>query len=132
MKQLPLQGVTPFADAPMDAPEDVLLDCTSEAEAVRRCLDFAKKHGINQTTVASFCGWKSSSFLSEIANPENEKSMPENARRRFAFITGWNLVDQWHEREELKKRLNGKQTENDRRSRAVELMVAEYQRRAAA
>lgn len=131
MKQLSLQGVTPFADAPMDAPEDVLLDCHSEAEAVRRCLEFAKRHGITQKTVATFCGWKSSSYLSEIANPGNEKVMPEDKRRRFAFITGWNLVDQWHAREELKKRLNGKQTENDRRNKAVDLMVAAYERRAA-
>lgn len=133
MKQLPLQGVTPFADAPIDAPEDVLADCKSEADAVRWCLEYARDlHGVDQVTVAKLCGWKSSSFLSEIASEGSEKRLPEKRRRRFAFATGCNLVDQFHEREELKKRLIGGITDHDRKRRAVALMRAEYERRAAA
>lgn len=133
MKQLPLQGVTPFADAPIDAPEDVVTACNSEADAVKWCLEFAKElHGVDQLTIAKLCGWKSSSFLSEIASEGSEKRLPEKRRRRFAFATGCNLVDQWHRRQDLLKELSGKKTDHDRKRKAIALMRAEYERRLAA
>ncbi len=132
MKQLHLQGVTPFAEAPIDASEDVVTDCgNSEARAVRFCLDFAfEMYGVNQKTVAKLCGWggKSSnskgSFLSEIANPENPKTMPAKAIRKFTLATGCRLVEQFHERQELLRKLAGKQTTRDRSRAAVSHLVA--------
>src|ERR1043165_7738884 len=114
MKQLKIQGVSPFAPEPIDAPSHVVLACTSEADAVKRSLEFAKKcHGLSQRTIAAACGWESSSNLSEIANPNHERCMPGTKARRFVLATGSRLLEQYHQHQEAQKRRLGRYTQND-------------------
>lgn len=132
MKQLPLQGVKQFAEAPMDAPDSVVTTCKSEAEAVRFCIEFARAFGVNQRQVAKLCGWRNDSYLSEIANEANEKRMPPKRVRKFTLATGCRLLEQWHERQEIIKEMTGRKTQNDRAREAVAVMLAKFDRRAEA
>lgn len=133
MKQLSLHGVTPFADAPIDAPDTVVTSCKSEAAAVRWCLDFAlEAHGVSQRTVAKLCGWRSDSFLSEIANEASEKGLPAARIGKFTLATGCRLVEQYHERQRILRGLTGTQTTRDKSRDAVKALLAQYQRQAEA
>lgn len=124
MKQLALHGVTPFPPEAIDAPDEVVTACPSEADAVRWCIEFAQaKHGMSLRTIARHCGWKSASFLSEIANPENEKAMPAKRIRRFTLATGLRLVEQYHARQATLRRLTGKETARDRGQMAVSVLL---------
>lgn len=132
MKQLHLQGLSPFAPAPIDAPDDVVTACVSESAAVRWCLDFAVScHGMSLRDVAKLCGWKSPSYLSEIASEGSEKGMPGKRLRLFTLATGCRLVEQYHERQNTIRSLTGKLTAQDRSRLAVNAMVAVYERNAA-
>jgi hypothetical protein len=124
MKQLTLQGVTPFANTPIDAPDAVVTACKSEAQAVRECLAFARVFGVTRLTVAKLCGWKRSSFLSEIASEGSGKNMPPKRIRKFTLATGNRLLEQYHERQEAIRALTGKQTDADLTKNAVAAMVA--------
>jgi hypothetical protein len=124
MKQLALQGVTPFANDPIDAPDAVVTACKSEAQAVRECLAFAREFGVTQRTVAKLCGWKRCSFLSEIASEGNGKNMPPKKVRKFTLATGCRLLEQFHERQAAIRALIGKQTDADLTKHAVAAMVA--------
>lgn len=124
MKQLALRGVTPFPPDPVHAPDDVVTACMSEAEAVRWCIDYALgKNGLSLRGIARLCGWRSASFLSEIASEANEKAMPEKRIRRFTLATGCCLLEQYHHRQETIRKLSGKQTASDRSRDAVALML---------
>lgn len=124
MKQLPLHGLTPFPPEAIDAPDEVVTACQNEADAVRWCIEYAREqHGMSLRTVAKICGWKSSSFLSEIANPENEKTMPAKRIRRFTLATGLRLVEQYHARQAVIRRLSGKETARDRNRMAVNVLL---------
>lgn len=126
MKQLALHGVTPFPPEPIDAPDDVVTACPSEADAVRWCIDYAlASNGMSLRAIARLCGWRSASFLSEIASEANEKTMPEKRIRKFTLATGCRLLEQFHGRQETIRKLSGKQTATDRRRAAVALMLRE-------
>lgn len=127
MKQMTLQGVTPFAPTPVDAPDDVVTACPSEAAAIRWSLDFAKEqHGMSLRTIAKLCGWKHPSFLCELASESSGKRMPEERVRKFVLATGICLIEQYHDRQETIRRLTGKQTAQDRSRAAVAAMKARY------
>ncbi len=124
MKQLALHGVTPFPPEAINAPDEVVTACRNEADAVRWCIDYAReKHGMSLRAIARICGWKSPSFLSEIANPENEKGMPAKVMRRFTLATGLRLVEQYHARQAVIRRMSGKETAHDRGRMAVEALL---------
>lgn len=125
MKQLLLRGVTPFPPDPIAAPDDVVTACASEAEAVRWCIDYAfDSNGMSLRGIARLCGWRSASFLSEIASETSEKRMPEKRIRKFTLATGCLLLEQFHHRQETIRKLAGKQTDHDRRRAAVALMLS--------
>jgi hypothetical protein len=128
VKQLLLQGFSPFPPAPIDAPDELVTGCKSEAMAVRWCLDFAREEfGITQRKVAERCGWKNGEgFLSEIADENNPKRLPPKRLHRFALATGCRLVEQWQKRQEVLRELTGKQTAHDKARGAVALMRAQY------
>lgn len=132
MKQLPLQGVSPFADAPIQAPDPIVTACKSEAEAVAWCLAFAADFGITRQTVARLCGWKSSSYLSEIASEGSEKRFPPKRIRKFSLATGCELLEQWHARQLTLREMTGKQTAHDKSREAVAAIRAQFDRRVAA
>lgn len=132
MKQLPLPGVSPFADAPIQAPDQLVTNCKSEAEAVQWCLEFAEDFGISMSTVARLCGWKSHSFLSEIASEGSEKKFPRKRVRRFSLATGCELLEQYIKRKEDERERDGRRTKNDRAREAVAIIKASFDRRAAA
>jgi len=132
VKQLPLQGVSPFAEAPIEAPDAVVTACKTEAEAVRWCLEFAADFGITRQTVARLCGWKSSGYLSEIASEGSEKRFPPKRMRRFSLAVGCELLEQWHKRQEIVREMTGKQTSHDKAKEAVAAIRASFDRRAAA
>lgn len=132
MKQLVLSGISPFAAAPIDAPYEVVAGCASEASAVRQSIEFARKSlGVNQLTIAKLCGWRSSSFLSEIAKEANEKRFPPERIGKFTLATGTRLLEQWIERRDAERQASGKTTEADRAKAAVAAMVNELRRAAA-
>lgn len=132
MKQLVLQGVTPFAPSPVNAPDEVVTACPSEAAAIRWSLDFAEEcHGMSLRTVARLCGWKHASFLCELASDSSGKRMPEKRTRIFVLATGIRLVEQYKERQITLRELAGKPTAADRSRKAVDAMLTKYQREAA-
>jgi hypothetical protein len=124
VKQLGLQGIPAFAPTPLDAPDDVVTACASEAEAVRWCLDFAiHHHRMSLRAIAKLCGWGYPSYLSEIASDASGKLMPEKRIRKFTLATGCRLLEQFRDRQQALRRLTGKQTSRDRRRDAVERML---------
>jgi len=132
MKQLVLSGISPFAASPVDAPYEVVAGCTSEAEAVRQSIEFARAAlGVNQLTIAKLCGRKSSSYLSEISKGSSGKLMPDKRVGLFVLATGTRLLEQWRERQQADRLRTGKSTEADRSHHAVALMLAHRARAAA-
>jgi hypothetical protein len=132
MKQLGLQGIPQFANGPTDASYAQVVACRSEAEAVRWSIEFAREVlGANQLTIAKLCGWRSSSFLSEIAKEANEKRFPPERIGKFVLATGTRLLEQWIERRDAERQAAGKTTEADRSKAAVAAMVNDLRRAAA-
>lgn len=124
MKQLVLHGVTPFSPAPELAPDAVITACLSEADAVRWSIEYARvSRGLSLRTIARACGWKSASYLSEIAKADNPKVMPEKRVAMFVLATGSQLIAQYHERQETLRRLRGSATDSDRIKVAVAAMM---------
>lgn len=126
MKQLALSGITPFAPAPVDAPDSVVTACQSEAEAVSLCVEFARaERGLSLSTIAQACGWKNGkSFLSELCQASSGKRMPEKRVRLFTLATGSRLLEQYRERQEILRHLRGNATEHDRHKVALAAMRA--------
>lgn len=132
MKQLGLPGVPQFANGPVDAPYAQVVECRSEAEAVRWSIDFAREVlSLDQRTIAKLCGWRSQSYLSEIASETSEKRMPPERVRKFVLATGLRLLEQWIERKEAERRTAGAYTQGDRSKAAVAAMLASVRREAA-
>lgn len=132
MKQHVLSGISPFAPAAIDAPYEVVADCHTEAEAVFQSLVFAfKARGLTQLAIAKLCGWKSSSYLSEIAKGSGGKLMPDKRVGLFVLATGTRLLEQWRERQQADRIRAGKSTEADRSHHAVALMLAHWAKVAA-
>jgi transcriptional regulator with XRE-family HTH domain len=125
MRQPNLRGFPAFADAPVDMPYAVVAGFKSEAAVVQSCIDFAREtRGVSQRQVALMCGWRSDSYLSEIAKEDNEKRMPPKKLERFALATGTRLLSQWLERQETDRHVTGRATQADRRKLAVAAMRA--------
>ena len=111
----------------LDAPDNVITLCRSEAHAVQICLALANQRlGRDQRTVAAMCGWKSDSCLSEIASEANKRCMPDSRRKRFALATGCNLLSQYAERQEAQRLATGKTTERDRMQYAAAACLAAW------
>lgn len=124
MKQLVLKGIPQFANGPLDAPYAQVVACRSEAEAVRWSLDFASEAlSLNQRTIAKLCGWRSASYLSEIASESNEKRMPPERVGKFILATGTRLLEQWIERKDAERQASGATTQADRAKAAVAAMM---------
>jgi hypothetical protein len=131
MRQPNLKGLPAFADSPVDMPYGVVADCNSESEAVAYCIDFAREmRGLSQRQIALMCGWRSESYLSEIASEANEKRMPDKRVGLFALATGTNLLSQWREKQEADRKRAGKATATDR-ARIVVAAMCEAARQAA-
>lgn len=126
MKQGVLQGFgAPYltgAVPPADMPADVVTLCRNEADAIAHCINFAKaRFGYTQLDIARLCGWKSDSHLSEYAH--GAADMPGKHYRRFALVTGCNLLAQFQRRAELVERVSGKETPNDRAKAVLARML---------
>jgi len=119
------------SEMPLDAPLDVVLCVSSEADAVRKCLQLAAARlGRDQRTVANLCGWKSESCLSEIARESNARRMPPTRRDRFALATGCNLLNQYFMRVETERLRAGRLTERDAAMAAAESCIAYWSKAA--
>lgn len=115
----------------LDAPDNVITLCRSEAHAVQICLALAvQRLGRDQRTVAAMCGWKSDSCLSEIASESNKRQMPACRRERFALATGCNLLNQYADRQETLRLAAGKTTERDRMQYAAAACLAAWRQAA--
>lgn len=132
VRQPNLRGLPAFADSPLDMPYAVVAGFKSEAEVVRACIEFARdRRGVSQRQLALMCGWRSGSFLSEIADENNPKLMPAKKVGIFALATGTRLLEQWRERQEAERDLAGRTTLADRTKLAVAAMRRHAEARAA-
>lgn len=120
------------APEPLDATDEMVTACKCEADAVSLSLAVAfRRFGRNRAQVAQLCGWKSASFLSEIAEPENAKAMPAKRVRAFEYACGIRLVTQFHDRQRILANLAGKPTKRDREAALVNAYAAQWQQVAA-
>lgn len=127
MKQANFKGFGPTDKGgplwrkPADMPDEVVTLCVADkhpqAVAIAHSLNFARaRFGYSQLDVAKRCGWKSASYISEIAH--GHKAMPEDRIERFLAATGCNLLEQVIYRQRIEERIAGKETSNER-NRAV-------------
>lgn len=129
MKQLNFPWLS-SAPEPLNVPDHVVTTCASEAQAVQLSLRLAlARLGRTQEQVAEMCGWKSSSFLSEIAR--DQKRMPSKRERAFRYATGCNLLEQYRERQRIIREMTGKATERDRARAVVALCLNQWEAMAA-
>jgi hypothetical protein len=104
-------------------PDEVVTLCRDEADAVTHSLNFAKaRFGLTHQGVAIRCGWKSASYLSEIAH--GTKKMPEERVDLFVKATGCNLLQQLIQRRRIEERIAGKETANERNRAVLARMLA--------
>lgn len=114
-------------ELPLDAPDDAVTLCRSEAHAVQICLNLAlRRYGRDQKAVASLCGWKSDSCLSEAASENHKRTIPKMRRERFAVATGCNLLNQYIARKEAEALAKGQNTERDRIRRVADVCAAAW------
>ena len=119
------------AQAPRDVAAAYVLDCASQAAAVCTSLAIAKRlYGLTQKQIATKCGWKSASFLSEIAHGTDGNLMPTERVDAFCRATGCNLLAQYIERVTEQHKLSGKLTERERYAIAAEGCIAGWERAA--
>lgn len=116
------------AEPPRDMSDDVVTFCMAsdspEATAIRLCIQYAKRRfGYRQFDVAKLCGWRSDNHLSSYAR--GTADMPAKHYRRFAQVTGCNLLEQVQRRDELTTRLTGRETVNERDRAVLARMLAE-------
>ena len=98
---------------------------------MRESLAIAKRaFGRTQAEVAKDCGWKSASFLSEIAKESNEKTMPEDRVELFVKATGCNLLAQYLDKIADAHRLEGKQTEREKSDAVAAACIAQWEKAA--
>jgi hypothetical protein len=107
------------AIAPIDMPAEVVAMCNSEADAILHSINFAKaRFGFLQADIAKLMGLRSDSHLS--AYKSGAEAMPEKHYRRFAQVTGCNLIEQYHRTQEV---TSGKDSANERNKVALALML---------
>lgn len=117
-----LTGAVP----PQDMADDVVTLCIAsenpEAFAICAAILYAKRRfGYRQLDIAKMCGWDTDNHLS--AYKKGRAAMPSKHYRRFAQVTGCNLLEQVQRRSELAVSLTGRTTTNDRERLAVALML---------
>jgi hypothetical protein len=115
------------AIAPINMPDEVVTLCVADknpqAVAVAHSLNFARaRFGYMQLDIAIRCGWKSASYLSEIAH--GHKTIPEDRIERFVVATGCNLLGQVIHRHRIEERIAGKETANERNRAVLACMLA--------
>jgi len=118
-----LTGATP----PTDMTDDVVTLCATspqpEAAAIRLSIKYAKRRfGYRQIDIARMCGWKKDNHLSSYA--KGAASMPEKHFRKFAQVTGCNLLEQVQQRLSLTDHLAGRDSPNKRDEAALMQMLA--------
>lgn len=119
------------AQAPRDVPAAYVLACTSQADAVSQSLAIAKRlYGLTRKAIAKNCGWKSPSFLTEIAKGTDGKMMPDERITSFCKATGCNLLAQYLDRVSDQHRLAGKLTERERQDAIADACIAQWERAA--
>lgn len=130
MKQETLRG---FGSAylagampPEDMPDAVVTMCIAsdkpEATAIALSINYAKRRfGYRQIDIAKLCGWGSDNHLSEYKR--GHAPMPGKHDRRFAQVTGCNLLEQVQRRIDLSLGLAGPVTANERERIALALML---------
>lgn len=112
------------AVAPVDMPDDVVTLCHSEADAILRSINYAKaRFGYTQLDIAKLCGWSSDNHLSTYKR-NRHVPMPDKHRRRFAIVTGCNLLEQYERRQETIRAASGTQTHNERERAVLARMLA--------
>ena len=130
MKQGILRGFgTPYltgALPPEDMDDDVVTLCIAsdnpEASAIRLSIQYAKRRfGYRQIDIAKLCGWDTDNHLSSYH--KGRADMPAKHYRRFAQVTGCNLLEQVQRRSELAVSLSGRNTPNDRERLALAMMM---------
>jgi hypothetical protein len=108
---------------PQDMPADVLAMCRSEADAILHSINFAKRRfGYTQLDIARLCGWTTDNHLSEYKR-NREVRMPDKHRRRFAQVTGSNLLEQYELTQQTQRRASGNETANERNEAVVARML---------
>lgn len=117
-----LTGATP----PQDMPDEVVTMCVAsnapEAAAIKLAIQYAKRRfGYRQLDIAKLCGWKNDNHLSSYKH--DRAALPEKHYKRFAQVTGCNLLEQVQARIELSLSLTGRNTENDRERIALAMML---------
>lgn len=117
-----LSGAVP----PQDMGDDVVTLCIAsdnpEAFAICMAIQYAKRRfAYRQIDIAKLCGWTSDNHLS--AYKKGLADMPSKHYRRFAQVTGCNLLEQVQRRSELAVSLTGRTTTNDRERLALALML---------
>lgn len=137
MKQAVFKGFGPDGKGgalwrkPADMPDEIVTLCMAdkvpEAAAVAHSLRFARaKFGFSQEAIAQRCGWKSATYLSEIA--QGHKSFPVDAptdrAALFVHATGCNLLEQVRQRQRVEARLRGAESANDRNRAVLARMLA--------
>ena len=116
------------AHEPRDVPAAYVIACNSQADAVSESLAIAKKcYGLTRKQIAKKIGWKSGSFLSEIAKGTDGKTMPEERVEAFCKATACNLLAQYIERVTEQHKLAGKLTERERYDAVADACIAQWQ-----
>jgi hypothetical protein len=114
-----LTGAVP----PQDMPDDVVTLCEKESQAISWSIGYAKaRFGYRQIDIARLCGWTTDNQLSAYAH--GRADMPAKHYRRFAQVTGCNLLEQWQRRHELTHRMVGRESPNDRAKAVLARMLA--------
>lgn len=113
---------------PEDMPDEVVTLCVASespaAAAITLSIQYAKRRfGYRQLDIAKLCGWGSDNHLSEYKH--GHAPMPDKHCRRFAQVTGCNLLEQVQRRIDLSLGLSGPASANDRERIALALMFRE-------
>jgi hypothetical protein len=115
-----LTGAVP----PIDMPPDIVAICRNEADAIDRSIAFAKaRFGYTQLDIAKLCGWKSDNHLS--AYKKGTATLTDDPRRwkRFAQVTGCNLLEQYQEAKATTGRMTGQLSDNERNKAILAAML---------
>jgi hypothetical protein len=115
-----LTGAVP----PVDMPYHIVALCRDEADAVSQCIAFAKaRFGYTQLDVAKLCGWRSDNHLS--AYKRGTAALTDDPRRwkRFAQVTGCNLLEQYQQSKDITGRMAGQVSDNERNKAMLAAML---------
>lgn len=110
------------AVAPFDMPDEVVTLCKTEADAILWSINYAThRFGYTQRDIAKLCGWRGGNHLSSYAR--GAAAMPEKRQRRFAQVTGCNLLEQHQRRLEIIAAMAGTTTPNSVEKTVLAMML---------